>query len=93
MNQKVLTNREDAHKKRLVRSTSKLKEKKKQQIGGAANCIFLFFFFFLIFLFCFVLFFRAESVAYGNSQARGQTRTTAAGLYHSHSNVELELSL
>ena len=29
--------------------------------------------------------FRATPVAYGGSQARGQIRTTAAGLYYSHS--------
>ena len=37
-------------------------------------------FFFLFFFFCF---FRAAPVAYGNSQARGRIRGTAAGLHHS----------
>ena len=34
-----------------------------------------------------LLFSRAAPRAYGNSQARGRTRATAAGLHHSHSNV------
>ena len=40
-------------------------------------------------LFCFVLLFRAMSIAYGGSQASGQIRVTAASLYHSHSNSNL----
>ena len=32
-------------------------------------------------------FFRAAPAAYGGSQARGQIRTAAACLYHSHSNA------
>ena len=35
----------------------------------------------------FFFFFRATSAAYGGSKARGQIGTTAASLYHSHSNV------
>ena len=35
---------------------------------------------------CVIFFFRATGVAYGTSQARGQMRTAAAGLHHSHSN-------
>ena len=31
--------------------------------------------------------FRATPTAYGRSQARGQIRAAAAGLYHSHSNT------
>ena len=38
----------------------------------------------LFLLFCFL----ATPVAYGSSQARGQIRAVAAGLYHSHSNTE-----
>ena len=34
----------------------------------------------------FFLLFRATPVAYGGSQARGQTRATAACLHHGHSN-------
>ena len=34
--------------------------------------------------------FRAASMAYGYSQARGQIRAAAAGLHHSHSNVGYE---
>ena len=43
------------------------------------------FYFFLIVIFFFGLF-RATSIAYGNSHARGQIRATAASLHHSHSN-------
>ena len=32
----------------------------------------------------------AAPVAYGGSQARGQTGAVAAGLHHSHSNMESE---
>ena len=42
--------------------------------------------FFSFFLF-FSLLFRATPFAYGNSQARGWLRTTAAGLHHGYSNV------
>ena len=38
-------------------------------------------------------FFRAASMAYGGSQARGRTRAVAASLHHSHSNVGSELIL
>ena len=37
--------------------------------------------------------FTAAPVAYGHSQARGQMRTVAAGIYHSHSNSGSELHL
>ena len=40
--------------------------------------------------FSFFLFFRATSVSYGSSQAKGQTGGTAAGLHHSHSNTRSE---
>ena len=33
------------------------------------------------------LLFRAATMAYGSSQARGLIRAVAAGLYHSHSNA------
>ena len=36
---------------------------------------------------CIRLFFRAAPAAYGDSQARGLIRATAAGLHHSHSNA------
>ena len=36
----------------------------------------------------FFVFFRVALAAYGGSQARGQIRAVAAGLYHSHSNTE-----
>ena len=45
-----------------------------------------------IFYFYFLLF-RTVPVAHGRSQARSQTGTRAAGLYHSHSNVGSELYL
>ena len=44
----------------------------------------MFFFFFL------VVSFRATSMAYGDSQARGLIRAVAAGLHHSHSNAGSE---
>ena len=37
--------------------------------------------------------FRAAPAAYRGSQARGQIRATAAGLYHSHSNARSESHL
>ena len=37
--------------------------------------------------------FRATSVAYGSSQARGRIRAAAAGLHHSHSNAGSEPDL
>ena len=40
--------------------------------------------------FCCFLSFRAASVAYGGSQARGPIGTRAAGLLHSHSNTGSE---
>ena len=46
----------------------------------------------LLFLFVFFLF-RATSVAYGSSQARGLMGATAAGLHHSHSHARSELRL
>ena len=39
------------------------------------------------------LFFRATPTGYGGSQAKGQIRTTAAGLPHSHSNARSEWHL
>ena len=39
------------------------------------------------FFFCL---FRAATMAYGSSQARGQIRATAGGLHHSHSNTGSE---
>lgn len=49
-----------------------------------SNGIFFFFLFFL---------FRAVPLAYGSCQARGRIRATAAGPYHSHSNVRSKLRL
>ena len=43
--------------------------------------------------FLFFFLFRAAPVAHGGSQARGQTRATAAGLHHNHSNVGSKLHL
>ena len=47
---------------------------------------------FCFFVFCFVfyVFSMASPAAYGDSQARGLIRATAAGLHHSHSNVRSE---
>ena len=38
----------------------------------------------------YILLFRATSVVYGSSQARGQIAVAAAGLCHSHSNMASE---
>ena len=43
--------------------------------------------FFFYFVFCL---FRAASMAYGDSQARGRIGATAAGLHKSHSNTGSE---
>ena len=48
-------------------------------LGNITVSLNSFFFFFLLF--------RATPVAYGSSQASGQTGAIAAGLHHSHSNV------
>ena len=40
-----------------------------------------------LFVCLFVLLSRAAPVAYGGSQARGQTEATAARLHHTHSNA------
>ena len=45
---------------------------------------------FLLFLFFGFCLFRATLAAYGGSKARGQTGTVAAGLHHSHSNVQIQ---
>ena len=47
----------------------------------------------LILNFFFFCFFRAASVAYESSQARGRIRATAAGLHNSHSHTGSELRL
>ena len=39
------------------------------------------------------VFFRAEPVAYGDSQARGQTEAIATGQHHNHSNARSKLHL
>ena len=46
-----------------------------------------------VFCFVLVLHFRATSVAYGSSQARGGIGATTAGLHHSHSNAGSESHL
>ena len=48
-------------------------------------------FFLLFFLFSF--FFQGCTTAYGGSQARGQIKTVAASLHHSHSKAGSELCL
>ena len=55
------------------------------------NSFILFYFIFCFVLFCFA--FLAALLAYGNSQARGWNRATAASLCHSHSNTGSELHL
>ena len=54
---------------------------------GIMLCFFVFLFLFVCFFFCF---FRATPIAYGSSQARGEIRTTAASLHHSHSRTGSE---
>jgi len=49
---------------------------KNGRIGESIPFLFFFFFFF------FFLLFRATPTAYGNSQARGQTRAAAIRLHH-----------
>ena len=39
-----------------------------------------------LFIYLFILLFRAAPAAYRSSQARGQIRAAAADLHHSHSN-------
>ena len=50
---------------------------------------------FLFFCCCCFVFclFRGIPMAYGSSQARGQIRAIAAGLFHSHSNTDSKLLL
>ena len=52
------------------------------------DAIWLSLFLFKNFIVFFVLSFRATPVAYGDSQAWGLIGAVAAGLHHSHSNVE-----
>ena len=47
----------------------------------------------LEYFFFFFPFFRDTPAAFGSSQARGLIRATAAGLYHSHSNMGFDLRL
>ena len=42
---------------------------------------------FELFIYSFILLFRATHVAYGSSQDRGWIGAVAAGLHHSHSNI------
>ena len=42
------------------------------------------------FLFLFLSFFRAKTMAYESSQAQGPIRAVASGLHHSHSNTRSE---
>ena len=49
--------------------------------------------FFFSFFYLFILVFRAITVAYGGSQARGLIGAVAAGLRHSHNNAISELCL
>ena len=63
----------------------------KANISLIVSCIFMLltvqFVFIFIFHYLFICFFRAASMAYASSQARGQIRASAAGLCHSHSNA------
>ena len=48
---------------------------------------------FHLFIYLFILLFRATPMAYGGTQGRGWIRATAVGLHHSHSNAGSELCL
>ena len=48
---------------------------------------------FRLYLFIYILLFRAGPPAYGESQARGGVRVVAVGLCQSYSNTESELCL
>ena len=56
-------------------------------VTGNFHNYFLLSFFLFFFVFCL---FRATSVAYKGSQARGQIGAIDAGLHHSHGNTESE---
>ena len=63
-------------------------------VTGVILGSFLIFFSFFLFSFSFIfLHFRAAPAAYGGSQAVGQIKAIAAGLYHSHSNIRSKPSL
>ena len=44
----------------------------------------------VLFIYLFILLFRAMPSAYGGSQARGRVRAAAASQHHSHSNTRSE---
>ena len=75
------------HKRNIMEA----KKKKKKGIGaqdriegkGRGWKVFLRSYFIFLLL-------RATSASYGSSQVRGRIRAAAAGLHHSHSNVESE---
>ena len=69
-----------------------MKVEKEMEHTGIEKGIILFIFFNLFFIFIFFLFFRATPTAYGSSQTRS-LRAIAAGLNHSHSNLESQLYL
>ena len=56
-------------------------------ILNLSTIIFFIFTIFIFYVFPYFLLFRAISVAYGSSWARGLIRATAAGLHHSHRHV------
>ena len=58
---------------------------KRMDAQRSQRSFFCFGFFF--FFFCLFAISWAAPMTYGGSQARGQIRPAAAGLYHSHSNV------
>ena len=58
--------------------------KKGTKILTTFFCFVLFLFLFCLFVFGF---FRATLMAYGGSQARGQSRAVSAGLCHCHSKM------
>ena len=52
-------------------------------------CVCIYIYIYIKFIYLFLLF-RAAPAAYEDSQARGQTGATAAGLHHSHGNAGSE---
>ena len=63
----------------------------QQAFSRGSFCIDLFIFLFYLFVYLFIFcLFRAASMAYGGSQARGLIKAVAASLHQSHSNARSE---
>ena len=70
---------------RLLYNHTHTQKKPKSSLLVQSTWLINFFFFFCLF--------KAASVAYGDSQARGLIGAVAAALYHSHSNAGSQLHL